>query len=120
MTFLNSQKLYFPASVLHGQEQLANGAAASLHVLVPAAQSAENDVVGASGSTQVVAPMPGQLQLPGLWLEVSCLEVKVGTRAEGYALRRAGGWAELQHLEGHYVLALSVVSGRRLVPHQQQ
>jgi hypothetical protein len=48
--------------------------------------------------------MPGRLQLPGLWRELECLEVKVG-------VAWAGGWEELQHLQDHYILAMSLVSG---------
>jgi hypothetical protein len=118
-TFLKKGKkgrvLTFSACVLHGQQQLANGAAANLNVLVPAEQSTNTEAVGVSGSAQAAGPMPGRLQLPGLWREVACLKVTVGTGSDGRVLRRAGDWGPLQHLEDHYMLALSAVSGGLLV-----
>jgi hypothetical protein len=57
--------------------------------------------------------MPGRLQLPGLWQEVACLEVSVykgmRNRHSPY-LHDEGAWSDLQHLQDHYMLALSAVS----------
>jgi hypothetical protein len=111
MGFLRDRKLSFAACVVQGQEQLAGRSEALLHVFVPAVQPADSGAVGAAGSAQVGTAMPGRLQLPGLWQEVACLEVTVGTNHTGAYFYHPGGWQELQHLEDHFMLALSAVSG---------
>jgi hypothetical protein len=111
-SFLQTRQLSFHACVLHGQQQqFTNRAPAQLHVIVPAVQPADGGAGAETGSVQVGTPMPGRLQLPGLWQEVSCLEVTVGTRSPEPHLYRSGGWGQLQHLQDHYMLGLSAVSG---------
>jgi hypothetical protein len=90
MTFMRHRQLHFPACVLQGQQQLAHGAEALLHVFVPGL-------------------------LPGLWQQVGCLGVNVGSTRTGPYLYRRGGWRGLQHLRSHHRLALSVVSGSSAV-----
>jgi hypothetical protein len=112
MTFLQYRStLNFPHCVLHGQHQLRHRAPAQLHVFVPAVQPEGDDAVVAAASGQAGIPVPGRLQLPGLWREVGCVEVTVGIRGTSPDLYRPGGWGSLQHLHDHYRLALSMVSG---------
>jgi hypothetical protein len=111
--FLRNSLLSFPACVLWGLSNLVSGAQATLRVLVPGMQPPGGHNMAASSSVAACA-MPGQLQLPGLWQEVERLEVTVHkgvVNTHGPFLQPAGGWGELHHLQDHYMLALSAVSG---------
>jgi hypothetical protein len=110
MAFVGSGVLPFPACVLQGWQQPASKAPIFLHVLIPATQPAGSDAGSGSG------PMPGRLQLPGVWQEVMRLEVTLRATGTGPHLYRPGGWGQLQHLQDHFMLALSAVSGSSQCP----
>jgi hypothetical protein len=109
IAFLTQPALAFPQSVLQGQHRHGDGTAALLHVFVPTAQPGDS-----AGSAQAGTPVPGLLQLPGLWQQVVCMEVTVRISSCGPRLHRPGRWPELQHLADHYMLAMSAVSNTLL------
>jgi hypothetical protein len=112
MSFIAAGALPLPPCVLQDLPEWALTGWALLRVFVPAAHPAAGPGAGAAGSAPVAAPRPGVLQMPGLWQEVQRLEVTVDGDGPAPSLHPdEEGWGQLQHLQDHFALALSAVSG---------